>query len=79
MSGGKPLIPAEEIILPKDSREIMRPDQAAEYLKVKRRTLYSYVADGKIYEISYNSRRKVFLKSDLDSFLARQRKLREIE
>lgn len=53
--------------------ENLSSKQASSYLKIKLNTLYSWVENGKISYSRSGKRKLIFLKSDLEQYVARRR------
>ncbi|MBH9577765.1 helix-turn-helix transcriptional regulator [Inhella proteolytica] len=55
------------------SRTVLRPLQAAEYLNISRSFLYKLIKDGQIARLKLGGRASGFLRADLDAWLLKQR------
>ncbi len=56
-------------LVPKDATEVFSAKEAAIYLKISMRTLKNYRYEGVLEYIQYNSRKIVYTKAQLDTFL----------
>lgn len=69
ITDNKPLRDNLEFIVPKDASEVFEIVDAAKFLGVAVRTLRQYVLDGRIPCIRYSRKKRVFLKTNLVSFM----------
>jgi hypothetical protein len=66
---GKALRDNIVFLVPKDATEVFSASEAAKYLKITMRTLKNYRYEGELEYLQYNSRKIVYTKNQLDSFL----------
>jgi excisionase family DNA binding protein len=70
MSGNKVKVAKGGIRLPMPQQAVFTWKEAAFYLRVSERTLRTWVDDGRLTPSRIGERRVVFLKTELDRFLA---------